>query len=125
MRDFLMAAALSMGVAFSGVGMFAAPAQAQDLELRIDRNGPAVRLRDNCDPRYEDCSDRRDRRSERRSERSGCTEDRALDKAERMGVRRARISASGRRTIQVRGRDSYGERMNVMFSRERGCPVLR
>ncbi|MCF6114804.1 hypothetical protein [Mesorhizobium muleiense] len=55
--------------------------------------------------------------------RRGCTEDRALDKAERMGVRRARIVTAGRRTIEVRGRSRDGERVYLTFGRERGCPV--
>ncbi|HEV2900303.1 MAG TPA: hypothetical protein VGX71_21195 [Pseudaminobacter sp.] len=52
-----------------------------------------------------------------------CTEDRALDKAERMGIRRARIVDAGRRTIEVRGRTYEGERVYLTFGRERGCPV--
>ena len=44
-------------------------------------------------------------RDDRRSMRPICTEGRALGKAERMGIRRARIADVGRRTIEVRGRD--------------------
>ena len=53
----------------------------------------------------------------------GCSPDRALDKAERMGVRRARVIDVSRRTITVAGRQ-YGDRVRVTFARERHCPVL-
>lgn len=62
---------------------------------------------------------RNDRRWDRR-----CTPDRALDKAERMGIRRARIDDVNRRTITVRGR-KYGERVYVTFARAPNCPVVR
>ena len=38
----------------------------------------------------------------------GCTEGRALNKAERMAINRARIVSAGRRTIEVRGRTPEG-----------------
>lgn len=62
---------------------------------------------------------RNDRRWDRR-----CTPDRALDKAERMGIRRARIDDVNRRTITLRGR-KYGERVFVTFARAPNCPVVR
>ena len=39
-----------------------------------------------------------------------------------MGIRRARIADVGRRTIDVRGRDRYGERIYVTFGRQPSCP---
>jgi hypothetical protein len=41
-----------------------------------------------------------------------------------MGIRRARIADVGRRTIDVRGRDRYGERIYVTFGRQPNCPIL-
>jgi len=122
MRKFILTTAAAIGVAVSGMGMTASPVSAQDLELRIDRGGPSVRLLDDCDPRYEEC---RSSRREVRRERRGCSEGRALDKAERMGLRRARVVSAGRRTIDVGGRDRYGDRTIVTFGRQSGCPVLR
>ena len=58
------------------------------------------------------------RRSERR-----CTPGRALDKAERMGIRRARIDFVSRRAIGVIGR-SHGDRVSVTFARAPRCPVI-
>ena len=55
--------------------------------------------------------------------RRSCSPERALDKAERMGLRRARIVDVGRHSIRVAGR-KYNERVVVTFGRERGCPIL-
>ncbi len=52
-----------------------------------------------------------------------CTPDRALNKAERMGIRRARIADVGRRSITVSGR-SRGDRVFVTFARAPRCPVI-
>lgn len=120
MRKFILTGAAAIGVAVLSMGAATAPAFAQDLELRLDRGGPSVRLRDDCDSRYDDCYSRREVRRERR----GCSESRALDKAERMGLRRARIVDAGRRTIEVGGRNRYGERTYVTFRRSWGCPVI-
>jgi hypothetical protein len=58
------------------------------------------------------------RRSERR-----CSPERALYKAERIGVRRARIADVSRRTISVVGR-SRGERVYITFARTPRCPII-
>lgn len=52
-----------------------------------------------------------------------CTPGRALNKAERMGVRRARVADVSRRTITVVGR-SYRGRAVVTFARAPRCPVI-
>lgn len=54
----------------------------------------------------------------------GCSVDRALNKAERMGLRRARVVDVSRRTITVAGRQ-YGDRVAVTFARAPRCPVIR
>lgn len=117
MRNILIGAAL-----LAGVGMGAPlQASAQDLELEIGPGG--LRLERDCNPRYEDCY-RREHRRDYYDDRPRCSEGRALRKAERMGIRRARIADIGRRTIEVRGRDRYGERIYVTFGRQPSCPVL-
>jgi hypothetical protein len=120
MRNMLIGCALLAGVG-TVVPM---QASAQDLELEIGRDG--LRIERDCNPRYEDCyyGNRRYYGDDRRSMRRFCTEGRALGKAERMGIRRARIADAGRRTIEVRGRDRYGERIYVTFGRQPNCPIL-
>ena len=100
-----------------------AAASAQDLEFSIGPNGPRVRTLERCDPNFEDCYARQSYYADTPS-RPGCTEGRALNKAERMGIYRARIVSASRRTIEVRGRTPDGDRAYVTFARSRGCPVL-
>ena len=123
MRKILIGCALAIGM---GTGL-PLSASAQDIQLEIGRDG--LRLNDSCNPRYEDC--RRDGyrnrdgyRDDRNSMRRICTEGRALGKAERMGIRRARVADAGRRTIEVSGRDRRGDRIRVTFGRSPSCPVL-
>lgn len=52
-----------------------------------------------------------------------CSPDRALDKAERMGLRRARIDFVTERRIGVIGRQR-GDRVAITFARAPGCPVI-
>lgn len=134
MRNFILNSAMAAVLGFGGMSFGPLAAQAQDIQLELGRDGPQLRVLDNCDPDVEDCRDRRhESRSERRErerreqeqrEVRRCTPDRALDKADRMGVRRARIDSVGRRTIEVRGRSRNGERVHITFGRSRNCPVI-
>lgn len=117
MRNILIGCALLAGASMA----MPMQASAQDLELEIGRDGLTIER--DCNPRYEDCY-RGERRREFRDDRPRCSEGRALRKAERMGIRRARIADAGRRTIDVRGRDRYGDRIQVTFGRQPSCPVL-
>ncbi len=117
MRNFLVGLALLAGAAATP----AFDASAQDFDVEIGRGG--VRVERDCNPRYEECY-RSERYRDHYDERPRCTEGRALRKAERMGVHRARITEVGRRTIEVRGRDRYGERIYIVFGRHPSCPVL-
>lgn len=133
MRTILTNSVLAVALALTSVPLGVHLAAAQDVELRLDREGPRLRMREKCDPAFEDCRRDRDRdfadrdwndRDRNRFER-GCTEERALRKAARMGIRRARVVDVDRRTIDVRGRDRYDERVTVTFGRrDRSCPVL-
>ncbi|WP_214473781.1 hypothetical protein [Mesorhizobium sp. dw_380] len=133
MFNTVKTAALS---ALVGLGTLAAiPAHADSLYLGFGNNN---------DPRFGvysgDDGYRRDyRHDERRDDwrgddwrrdgwrrdgwRRGCSPDRALDKAERMGLYRARIVDVSRRTVKVMGRQD-GDRVVVVFANERGCPVI-
>lgn len=55
--------------------------------------------------------------------RHSCTPERALNKAQRMGLWRAHVIDVNPRAIKVAGR-KYNERVVVRFGRERGCPVI-
>ena len=92
---------------------------------------PAWRLRvrayrrDRYRDEYRDDEFRRDdyRRDEFRRVERGCSPERALYKAQRIGVRRARIADVSRRTISVVGR-SRGERVYITYARAPRCPII-
>ncbi|ODT08705.1 MAG: hypothetical protein ABS58_01340 [Mesorhizobium sp. SCN 65-20] len=114
--------------ALVGLGTLAAiPASAQEgLYLNLGQGGVYVQGGPRYDDRYDNRYDRGrydDRRYDDRRWDRRCTPDRALDKAERMGLRRARIADVDRRTITVSGR-KYGERVAVTFARSPSCPVI-
>jgi hypothetical protein len=70
----------------------------------------------------------RDRVDYRRREHSrpgwGCTPHRAVNKAERYGVRRARVVDVDRRTITVAGR-KWHRHVRMTFGRAPSCPIIR
>jgi hypothetical protein len=103
-----------------GLGTLAAmPAHADSIYLGFGNNNePRVGVYSGDDQGY-----RRDYRRDDRGWRRSCSPDRALDKAERMGLHRARIVDIDRRTVKVAGRQ-YGDRVVIVFANERGCPVI-
>ena len=137
MFDKIKTAALSALIGFSTLAAIPASAQADGLYLNLGQGQPRVGVyvqdgnRDNGrwdnrnNGRWDDRNDGRwgGRPDDGRWTRN-CTPDRALDKADRMGVRRARIVDVNRRTITVSGR-KYGERIAVSFARAPNCPVVR
>ena len=94
MRNILIGCALLAGIG-TAVPMQAA---AQDLEFEIGRDG--LRIERGCNPRYEDCY-RGERRGYYDDYRPRCSEGRALRKAERMGIRRARICEDGMPDVSI------------------------
>ncbi|MGI6852052.1 hypothetical protein [Mesorhizobium sp. 1B3] len=132
MLDTLRTAGLSAAIGFSA--LLAGPAHAD--KLYLDFGGPGVGVHvddDHRDRRHrgddddlDDDDERwdRDDRWRRHDEyRRRCTPDQALWKAERMGVRRARVEDVSRRSITIRGR-SHGDRVWVTFARAPGCPII-
>jgi hypothetical protein len=120
MRKILSLSAIALTMALTSMPL--ATASAEELNIQIGPDGPKIVTRDRrCDPDREYCGDRR-RSDEWRSE---CSPNRALDKAERMGLRRVRVVGVGRRTIEVRGITRSGDRASVVFARrDPRCPVL-
>ncbi len=112
MFNMIKTAALSALVGLGTLG--AIPAHADSLYLGFgDRHDPRFGVYTGDDDGYR----RRDR------DWRGCSPDRALDKAERMGIYRARIVDISRRTVKVAGRQD-GDRVVVVFANERGCPII-
>lgn len=139
MLKFLKLAALSAVIGAGVLG--AAPASAQSggvyLGLGGGHSGPDVGVwigDDDDGPRYrrdrDDYRDYRrhrdwdDRRWDDRREYRGCQPWQAVNKAERMGVRRARVEDVGRSSIRVSGR-ARGDFVMLRFARAPGCPLIR
>lgn len=132
MFKVLKTAVLSAMIGLGGLAAMPANALADGIYLNLGNGGDArfgVFVRDGRDDRgrwdRRDRWDRHDRRDrwERRHERRACTPDRALDKADRMGLRRARVIDVSRRTITVSGR-KWQNRVRVTFARAPNCPVI-
>jgi hypothetical protein len=146
MLNTIKMAGLAVAVTLGGLTSFAAPTLAQDsFEIIIGPDGARLRARDYCErnPYYDGCRDWRRRSGERGGydgeddgydnrryrRESGrrfdrfCSTDDALDKARRMGLRRARIVGVGERSTRVAGRDD-GRTVIVRFGRRGGCPVI-
>lgn len=137
MLKTIRTAALSAFVGLTALTGMAATAQADGLYLNFGgKHDPRVGVYVSDDgPRHTGHRWNRDRwerdRWERdRWQRDGwnrgreCTPNRAVDKAERLGLRRARVVDVERRTIDVAGR-RYGDRVVLTFARVPGCPVIR
>lgn len=138
MFKFLKLAALSTLIGVGALGAVPASAQSGGVYLGLGggHRGPDVGVylggdgdrdyRRGDRDGYRDYRRHRDwddRRAERRDYR-GCQPWQAVNKAERMGLRRARVDDVGRRTISVSGR-ARGEFVSLRFAREPGCPLIR
>ncbi len=119
----LRTAALS---AMLGLGVFAAlptGAQADGLYLNFGGGGQAgagfyMGGGDRLDYRHH-----RYHRYDRRDYRA-CTPQRAVNKAERFGVRRAHVVHVNRHAIKVAGR-KHGGRVLITIGRAPNCPIVR
>lgn len=112
----LKAAVLS---ALIGLGTFAlvpATAQAEGLYLNYGSGHAGVGVQIGG---YQHVDYRHGHRYDRR-----CTPNRAVQKAERLGLRRVRVVDANRRTITVAGR-KWDRRVHMTFSRAPNCPVIR
>ncbi|MBN9243223.1 MAG: hypothetical protein J0I98_10550 [Mesorhizobium sp.] len=121
MFNTLKTAALSALIGLGALAAVPAVAQADGVYLNFGHSGPRFGVYDGGREQVRDW--RRDRDWRDRDWRRSCTPERALDKAERMGLRRARVVDMGRSTIKVAGR-KYSDRVVVVFGRDRGCPII-
>ena len=114
-------AALSAMIGLGAIAAMPAAAQADGLYLNYGgRGGVGVGIHIGDHDRV----DYRKRHRHHRRHFRACTSNRAVNKAERYGVRRARVVDVGRRTITVSGR-KHGHRVRITFSRAPNCPVVR
>lgn len=131
MLSIIKKTALSGTIALTALAAVPA-AQADNLYLGVEGGRVGVGFDDGYRDRdrdrdggrsgfYRDRDDDRDYR--RRDFGPRCSPDRALFKAERMGIHNARIRFVGPRVIGVAGR-SRGHRTEVTFGRAPSCPVI-
>lgn len=114
MLKFIKASAVC---ALLGAGVLAtAPAQADALYVGGHHGGVSVVVRDHDGQRWHHRPGYRPA--------GYCTPGRAIDKAQRMGVRRAHVTYQNRAAIGVRGYDRRG-RIALTFGRAWTCPLIR
>lgn len=121
MFNKIKTAALSAVVALGALAAIPAAAQADGLYLNFGGHGAGIGLRLG-DSGHGWRDHRRDDRRDWHANR--CTPERALWKAGRMGIDRARVVDVDRNKIVVRGR-ARGDRVHVVFGRAEHCPVIR
>jgi hypothetical protein len=114
MLKFIKASAVC---AVLGIGALAgAPAQADTIHIGTTHGGFGIFVSDRDGHRWHGRDHYRPVRF--------CSTGRALGKAERMGVRRARVAYQNRSVIGVKGHDRRG-RIMLTFGRSAGCPLIR
>jgi hypothetical protein len=111
MMRFAKTAALSVLI---GLGTLAAiPAQANPGPIQFDKAHAAMTVQWRGGDRWD------------RWRRAVCTPGQAVHKAQRMGVRNARVVNSNRKVIRVAGHSWRDGRTAIVFAREPHCPVIR
>jgi hypothetical protein len=125
MLNKIKIAAASALISLSAFAAFPASAQESGIYLNFGGGEPGAYFGDRRPGNYPYREYNRWNRGRWERDRwaHSCTPGRALDKAERMGIYRARIADVDRRTITVRGR-SGGERVYVTFARSPRCPII-
>ncbi len=118
MLKMIKTAVLSALIGLGGIAAIPAAAQADGLYINFGGNGPgyATQVQYRGHDRHQGW-----RRHDNR--RPACSARTAMNKAERMGIRRARVVDANRRVVKVAGR-KYNQRVMVTFANQRGCPIL-
>jgi hypothetical protein len=126
MFNKIKTAALSAVLALGTLAAIPAAAQADSLYLNFGGHGAGVGVQfgdSGHSWRDHDRRDWRDRRDRRDWRAARCTPERALWKADRMGINRARVVDVDRDAIVIRGR-ARGDRVHVVFGRAPSCPII-
>jgi hypothetical protein len=118
MLKMIRTAALSALVGLGGIAAMPAAAQADGLYINFGGNGSGYATHVNHRNNDRDHGWRRDNRRPQ-----ACNARTAVNKAERMGVRRARVVDANRRVVKVAGR-KFNRPVMVTFANQRGCPIL-
>lgn len=111
-------AALSAVLGLGTLAAMPATAQADSFYFGITPNGPRAGVIIDEGRSYRRGPDRHWDRYR------GCSAREAVQKAQRMGIRRAYVSGENRRTIRVGGR-SRGHHVTVVFANAPRCPIIR
>ncbi|MEO3385249.1 hypothetical protein [Mesorhizobium sp. CAU 1741] len=122
MFKFIKTVALSALIGISAFAAMPATAQAQSggIYLGFGSQGPSIGVQ------FHDRDRDRDRRHGFRRDRDrGCSAREAVNKAERMGLRRARVIGENRRVLRVAGRARGHGPATIVFANARNCPVIR
>jgi len=116
MFDKIKMIAASAVVALGAITAVPATAQADSFYFGIGGGATDVqfRFREND----------RDRHGPRFGRDRGCSVREALNKAQRMGLRRVHVRGENRRVIRVAG-SQRGRTVIVAFANARNCPVIR
>ena len=111
MMKFVKIAALS---ALISLGTLAAmPAQANSGAIQFNNANATMTVQWGGGDRWD------------RGHRAACTPGQAVHKAQRMGVRNARVVNSNRNVIRVAGHSWRDGRTAIVFARAPHCPVIR
>lgn len=121
MFNFVKTAALATLIGFGAIGATSTTALADGISIGIGGSGGHVSMRFGDGGRH--WGGGRHWRGGRDFRRPACTTQRAVRKAQRLGVRRAHVVRVNHRIIKVRGR-ARGERVAVIFARAPRCPIV-
>jgi hypothetical protein len=107
----------AIAAGFLGFAALAAPVEAQEVDFHLGNGDGRIGIH------LGDGFSRHHFRDDFGWHGRGCTPERALYKARRLGLNRARIDYVSRGRIGIVGR-SNGERVHLTFARAPRCPVI-
>lgn len=109
-----------------GLGALAAvPAQANASSVQFNNSNATMTVQWGGGQYHGDRRDRGGRWDRRPVRPAACTPGQAVQKANRMGLRNARVVDANRNVIRVAGRSWRDGRTAIVFARAPHCPVLR
>ncbi|MFC5387556.1 hypothetical protein ACFPLB_16475 [Aquamicrobium segne] len=118
MLKMIKTAVLSALIGLGGIAALPAAAQADALYINFSGGnaGYGIQVNHRAPARHHNWRPHNNRHQT-------CNARTAVNKAERMGLRRARVVDSNRRIVRVVGR-KFNRPATVTFANQRGCPTL-